>query len=83
MPKAAFVYAELAHRDEARAWRAATEHWRGRDGFGEGQDRWVRLAGRGQDPFADPDTPAAQDFRHWARRIFDPLLAINNVGGVQ
>jgi exodeoxyribonuclease V gamma subunit len=82
MPKAAFAYAELADRDEPRAWRMAAEHWRGREGFGEGQDRWVRLAGRGQDLFADPDSRAAQDFRRWARRIFDPLLAINSVGGV-
>ena len=78
MPKTGFAYAQARRADkgEERAWQAALEHWSNRDGFGEGQDAWVRLALRGNNPFADPQSPAAQQFRELALALFDPLLAM-------
>jgi exodeoxyribonuclease V gamma subunit len=83
MPKAAFAYAQARHADksEERAWQAASEHWQSREGYGEGQDVWVRLALRGNDPFDDPTSAMAQQFRDLAHTVFDPLLAMNAHGG--
>ncbi|HMB43797.1 MAG TPA: exodeoxyribonuclease V subunit gamma, partial [Luteimonas sp.] len=82
MPRSAFAYAQARHVDksEEHAWRAAFGHWQSREGYGEGQDVWVRLALRGNDPFADPAIAVAQQFRDLAHAVFDPLLAMTANG---
>jgi hypothetical protein len=72
MPKSAWAYAECLakHGDATRAWQQAEAQWRRRSGFGEGDDADVRLALRGNDPFADPDSAAAREFRALARQLF-------------
>jgi exodeoxyribonuclease V gamma subunit len=82
MPKAGFAYAQArqADKSEERAWQAARELWRTREGFGEGQDAWVRLALRGNDPFDDPKGAPAQRFRDLALAVFAPLLAMTSSG---
>lgn len=72
MPKSAWAYVEslAKHGDEARAWQQAESQWRRRGSFGEGDDPDVRLALRGQDPFADAQSAAAQEFRALARQLF-------------
>ena len=82
MPRAAFAYAQArrADKSEDRAWQLAFEHWRTREGYGEGQDVWVRLALRGNDPFDDVDGEMARQFREFAHGVFDPLLAMTADG---
>jgi exodeoxyribonuclease V gamma subunit len=78
MPKTAYAYAHAlrAKGDEVSAWRAAADQWSKREGYGEGQDAWVRLALRGNDPFADAQSDAAAQFRRLSRALFDPFLAL-------
>ncbi len=63
--------------DGEKAWDAASAEWRGtgkRGTYAEGDDAWVRLALRGNDPFAD-DVPAARaEFMQLANTVFGPLL---------
>jgi exodeoxyribonuclease V gamma subunit len=78
MPKSAFAYAQARHVGDSdeRAWRLALEIWRTREGYGEGDDPWVRLALRGNDPFDDATGAAAQRFRESAVAVFEPMLAM-------
>ena len=62
MPRAGFAYFSKAPGDAA--WNAASAHWSTRDGHGEGEDAWVRLALRGRDPFFDGDEEAAEQFQN-------------------
>jgi exonuclease V gamma subunit len=85
MPKSAFAYCHKlaaigSGESEAVAWNAAEKEWNANDGkgnaYGEGLDAWVRLALRGQDPFVDTGSAAADEFRRLSRALFDPLLVL-------
>jgi exodeoxyribonuclease V gamma subunit len=80
MPKAGYAYAQARHagKSDDLAWRAASAHWWSRKDYGEGEDAWVRLALRGNDPFVSPDSVAAGQFRQLACALFDPLLSMTN-----
>ena len=71
MPKAGFAY--FQSEPGVAAWSAARKQWTTREGFGEGQDAWVRLALRGIDPFLDGDATSAQVFHDLTKRIFQAL----------
>ena len=54
-------------------WAHAKGQWKNRDGYGEGDDDAVQLAMRGRDPFDDPASDAAEEFRRAAFAVFDAL----------
>lgn len=73
-PRAGYEW--FVHRDQpARAWSEAAKAWRDREAHGEGDDPWVRLALRGNDPFDDADGESARRFRALSERIFGALLS--------
>ncbi len=74
MPKTGFAYASAlaSGKSEFSAWAKAHGEWIKREGYGEGQDPWVRLALRGNDPFDDDhrDGETAQQFRDLSQHVF-------------
>ena len=78
LPKSGWAWYQHATSDApAKAEPAARAQWcGGGSGFaGEGEDAWVRLALRGQDPFVDGDAGALQHFDELSDRVFRGLPA--------
>ena len=71
MPKAGYAWFKRAPGDAA--WKAASDQWSTRDGNGEGEDAWVRLALRGRDPFLDGDQESMELFQQLATDIFQAV----------
>jgi exodeoxyribonuclease V gamma subunit len=75
LPRAGYAW-YAARASGAEALEAARRCWCGGEGqAGEGEDAWVRLALRGQDPFADADADAQARFQQLACAVFDALPA--------
>ena len=78
LPKSGWVWFQHATSESPeKAEPAARALWcGGGSGFaGEGEDPWVKLALRGQDPFVDGDPGALQHFDELCDRIFRGLPA--------
>ena len=78
LPKSGWVWFQHASSDKPeKSEPAARAQWCGSgNGFaGEGDDPWVKLALRGQDPFVDEDAGALQHFDELSDRIFRGLPA--------
>ena len=75
LPRSGWAWYQHATSDTpVRAEPAARALWTGGNGYaGEGDDPWVRLALRGQDPFVDGDPGALQHFDELCDRIFRGL----------
>lgn len=71
MPRAAHAW--FHGGDESRAWSKALACWDSRSGFGEGDDAWVALALRGNDPFGEGGPAAELEFKTLATRVFGAL----------
>ena len=70
MPRSAHAWFTAAPE---RAWSSARQCWLAREGHGEGDDPWVRLALRGMDPFVDGDAANSEQFRLLAAQVFSLL----------
>ena len=71
MPRAGYAWFQ---RDGGKAgWSDARKQWLSREGYGEGQDPWVRLALRGADPFLDGDAQSTEQFEQLASQVFSAL----------
>ena len=77
LPKSGWVWFQHATSDSPeKAEPAARAQWSGGSGFpGEGEDPWVKLALRGQDPFVDGNPGALQHFDELSDRVFRGLPA--------
>jgi len=71
MPKAGYAWFKRSPGDAA--WKAASDQWSTRDGNGEGEDAWVRLALRGRDPFLDGNQESVELFQQLATDIFQAV----------
>lgn len=82
LPKSGWAWFQHATSDTPdKAEPAARALWCGGNGFGgEGDDPWVKLALRGQDPFVDGDAGALQHFDELADRVFRGLPAMGAPG---
>ena len=83
LPKSGWAWFQHATSDTPeKAEPAARALWCGSgNGFaGEGDDTWVKLALRGQDPFVDGDPGALQHFDELADRVFRGLPAMGAPG---
>ena len=83
LPKSGWAWFQHATSDTPeKAEPAARALWcGGGNGFaGEGDDPWVKLALRGQDPFVDGDPGALQHFDELADRVFRGLPAMGAPG---
>ena len=77
MPRSGSAWHVVATGDKPEgAAAAARKFWSGNNGYaGEGDDAWVRLALRGQDPFLDDDGGALMNFDQYSARVFHGLPA--------
>ena len=77
LPRSGYAWHAVATSDQPDgAESAARKAWCGNNGFpGEGDDAWVKLALRGQDPFADDDAGALMNFDQYSARVFHGLPA--------
>ena len=64
-----YVEALTRNGDDDAAFARAGTIWREKDGL----DPWVRLALRGNDPFAPDNAAGAARFRALARELFETL----------
>ncbi|MBW8366634.1 MAG: hypothetical protein K0M70_02095, partial [Arenimonas sp.] len=83
LPKSGWVWFQHATSDKPeKSEPAARALWcGGGSGFaGEGDDPWVKLALRGQDPFVDGDAGTLQHFDELCDRIFRGLPAQGATG---
>ena len=80
MPKAGYAWFKRAPGDAA--WKAASDQWNTREGHGEGDDAWVRLALRGRDPFLDSNQESVELFQQLATDIFQAMPGVDPAPGL-